>query len=174
MKKVLSVIIALVLSVGLMMSVSACGLFDNPPDGGEVDMTKYPEKLEQWSSQNILDYFTEAGVFTNKSYRYTQDHATYYSGTPINEGVGYMDDSGLITICIFTFDTSTEDEDVAALMDYIRQNKKMPDEFGGYIIDHMVGNLAFFYNFTVEEEVLEAMEAAYSKLVEALGVTPDF
>ena len=92
MKKFAAIILALVMALALV----ACGGGTNTPsEGGETkgaDLSKYPAKLSEWTAQQFNDYFTEEGVYTDESLVYIQDHATYYTGYPIDECGGYMDD----------------------------------------------------------------------------------
>lgn len=169
MKKVLAIFLALVMLLG----VSACGDAGNVSGGGnEIDMSAYPADLNEWSSQNFLDYFAEVGVFENEDWRYIQDHATYYAGTPINECAGYMDDEAIIMIGIFTIDSDSADAE--ELLSYIKEHKATTDELGAFPIDHMVGNVLFWYSETLDEDVYNAMDEAYNGLVSAMGLTPEF
>ena len=199
MKKVFAIILA----VAMILSMAACGnTTPTTTNGGENNQTgtpstpstgsgnnttvatdpteensilsKYPADINDWTSQNVLDYFTEVGVFTNAEWAFIQTHEEYYAGTPVDDCVSYMDYDGMVMICIFTFDPQNEDADVNAALESIRSTQTMPAEVGGVPVDHMVGNLAFFYSFTADEEVYNAFDAAYKELIAALGVTPDF
>lgn len=140
----------------------------------KVDISKYPSDINEWTSQDFIDYFTAAGVFTNKDWTWIQDHATYWSGTAIDEGCGYMDEEGEILICIYTFDTESKEADVPAYLDYVKENKKLGSEEGDFPLDHKVGNVVFSYVFTTDDDIYNAMDNAYNDLVDALGVTADF
>ena len=198
MKKLL----ALFLAVMMVLSLAACAdsgggdtgnpnsdagtQESNPAGGGESKepsgggaLSGYPADLNDWTGQNFIDYFTAAGVFTEGSGResWLQDHADYWPETPVSEAVGYWDDDGLILIMILTFDGSLPDttpEAASDMKDYIRGNKMLPEDFGSFPIDHLVGDVAFCYMLTTDDDVYNAMDAAYNDLVTAMGVTPDF
>lgn len=172
MKKVLVMVLALMMLFGL----AACGneAKDKTTEAAGIDMSKYPADINEWTSQNFLDYFAEAGVFTKSEWTYIQDHANYYVGTAVNECAGYMDDTGMIMISIFTFDPESTEVDVKAALESIRTNKTLPAELGSIPVDHMAGNVVFWYSMTTDEAAYNAMDAAYNELVKALGVTPDF
>lgn len=128
-----------------------------------------------WTSTDIVNYFTEAGVFTNEDWVYVQDHPTYYAGTAVHECAGYMDEEGLVMICVFNTDPNNgETLDVDAFLQGVRDTHALPEDLSSLPVDHMVGDLIFFYRFTADETVYNAFDAAYEQLVAALGVTPDF
>lgn len=169
MKKLL----ALILSLTMVLCLAACG-----EDGGakEVDMSKYPTDINEWTAQNFNDYFTDAGVYTNADWVYLQDHATYWagSGTAIDECGGYMDDAGMVNIAVFTIDPNSLEADATELINYLKENKCMPEDLMGFPVDHLVGNVIFWYGTTADEDVYAAFDKAYNDLIAALGVTPDF
>lgn len=149
-------------------------------DGGlDIDMSKYPATIEEWTGQNFVDYFTEAGVFKNSDGLETwmQDHE-YWTGMPVSECVGCWDDPGMFVVIITILtpdlpDSSQEQYD--EWMAGFRENKTCPDE-GVYLYpDHMIGNVIFEYETSIlDEELYGKMSTAYENLVSALGVTPDF
>lgn len=153
-----------------------------PADGdttGGVDLSAYPADLNDWTGQNFIDYFTAAGVFAEGPGResWLQDHVDYWPETPVSECAGYWDDDGLILIMIFTFDGSLPDttpEAASEMKNYIKENQALPEDYMGMPIDHLVGDVAFCYMLTTDDDVYNAMDAAYNDLVSAMGVTPDF
>ena len=176
-------LVAMLLAVVLVFSLAACsGSKDNTPNnGGEgsVDLSAYPSDINDWSAQNLIDYFTEAGVFTEASDResWLQDHPMYWSGTPFNECAGYWDDAGEILIMCWTFDETLSDttpEEVQAMKDYIIENHALTDEYMSMPVDHLVGNVAFSFTFTSDDDVYNAAEEAYTQLINGLGATPEF
>ena len=163
---------------GTQESAPAGGGESQEPSGG-VDLSAYPADLNDWTGQDFIDYFTAAGVFVEGNGRETwlQDHVDYWPGTPVSECAGYWDDDGLILIMIFTFDGSLPDttpEDANAWKGSIRENQMLPEDFGSFPVDHLVGDVAFCYMLTTDDDVYNAMDAAYNDLVSAMGVTPDF
>ena len=196
MKKLLAIVLALM----MVVSMAACST-TNPETGSTagngvspetnnttgntsdtgIDMSKYPADINDWTAQNIVDYFTEAGVFTKSEWTWVQDHETYWSGMPVYEACGYMDKEGTVAIMFFTFKSELPDcpaEDIAAFIEGIKTSD--PHMFPSYKdimpapVDHMIGNIALTYEYTFDEEVYAAMDAAYKQLVAALGVTPIF
>ncbi len=169
MKKLL----ALILSLTMVLCLAACG-----EDGGakEVDMSKYPTDINEWTAQNFNDYFTDAGVYTNADWVYIQDHATYWagSGTPVDECGGYQDDTGMIGIAVFTIDPNSLEADAEAFLQSVKDTKTFPTDYGSFPVDHLVGNVIFWYSATADEDVYAAADKAYNDLIAALGVTPEF
>lgn len=197
MKKLLAILLALALTLAL----AACGgegtgngdptdtpsdntpSDDTPTDGGSentgVDLSKYPQDLGSWSAQNLIDYFTEIGLFTEGSDResWFQDHANYWSDTPFNECSGYWDEAGLIQVMFFTFDDTLPDttpEDVQTEKEYIKANKMLSEDYSSMPIDHMVGNVAVSFTYTTDDDFYNKMEAAWTDLVKATGAKADF
>ena len=199
MKKLFAIALALV----MVLALAACSGSNNTPDPTEApkatgvpqateapEVTDAPEVTEDpkqsgglegypadpsdWTSEDIIRYFKEAGVFTNEDWIVVQDHPTYYPGFAINECVSYMDMDGLVSIGIFNTDPANGDADVDAFLAGVRETHAFPEDLGSVPMDHMIGDLLFWYSFTADEDVYNAMDAAYNKLVEDLGVTPDF
>ncbi len=167
MKKLLTVLLAAV----MVFAMAACG------GGGEkatVDMSKFPSDLNEWTAQDFNDYFEAAGCYTDKNLIYIQDHATYYAGTPYNECGGYMDEDGLYFTGVWTMNPDDSEGSVSEVIDYVRENKTLPEEFGSLPVDHLIGNFIFVWGLSSDEDFYNSMETAYNDLVEALGVTPDF
>ena len=198
MKKLL----ALILAMMMVLSLAACsdsgsgntgnpnsdpGTQESTPSGGGesqdpsggTDLSAYPAALNDWTGQNFIDYFTAAGVFTEGAGResWLQDHIDYWPETPVSECAGYWDDDSLILIMIFLFDGSLPDttpEAASEMKNYIKENKMLPEEYASFPVDHLVGDVAFCYMLTTDDDVYNAMDAAYNDLVAAMGVTPDF
>ncbi|MCH5317504.1 MAG: hypothetical protein J1E05_05960 [Eubacterium sp.] len=183
MKKVLAIALALI----MLFSFAACAQ-SNPNGGNEtpnnaqinaVDISKYPADINEWSGQNFIDYFKEAGVFVDEGDKETwlQDHAMYWPGTPVNECAGFWDDAGSIFVMLFILKEDLADstpEAYADMLNGIKENKKIDLEMQAMPIDHLLGNVAFCTSLTTDEDTYNAMEAAYNQLVSDLGVTPEF
>lgn len=139
-----------------------------------VDLSAYPSDINEWTTQNFNDYFTAAGVYTNADWVYVQDHATYYAGTPIDEACGYMDEEGMVNITVFLFDPNLAESGVQECIDHTKSDKEIALDEVTFAVDHMVGNVVFWYSQTLDEEVYNAMDAAYNNLIAGLGVTPEY
>lgn len=179
MKKILTLMLALVMA----LTLAACGGSGNDSKDGSgspgIDMNKYPAAIEDWTGQNFIDYFTEAGACTggNGFETWIQDHVNYWPGTPVNECAGWWDDEGttvmIVTLSADNVDTSQEQYD--EWINYFRENKSFPSEYMGIPVDHLAGNVAFLFETSIlDDAVYEKMSAAYQNLVDTLGVTPDF
>lgn len=170
-------LITLMLSLLLVLSLVACSTpsDDKKAEGdAAIDMSQYPADPYEWSGEDLVRYFKEAGVFTKEEYIFIQDHPTYYAGTAVNEAVSYMDDDGLIMICIFNTDPANGDADVDAFLAELRESHTMPEDLSSLPMDHMIGDLIFFYSYTADEEVYNAFDAACQQLAKDLGVEMDF
>lgn len=176
MKKVFSTLLAL----ALVLSLAACG-GSNGGSGGksDVDMSAYPADLGDWTGQNFIDYFTEAGAFTEADggNSWLQDHADYWPGTPVTECAGWWDDmNNMVTILLLSPDNADSgQEQYDEWMTAIRDTKALPGDYAALTVDHLIGNVAIQYETTVmDDEIYEKMNAAYQDLVKALGATPEF
>ena len=183
MKKLLMILCM----TAVLFSFTACSNADSAgktADNAEtvdVDMSKYPENLDEWSAQNFIDYFTETGLFTSGGgfETWIQDHATYWSETPVSECAGWWDEAGTeACVMILIFDGTLADTSEADLEEWktqIKDHKTLNDEYGATGIDHLVGNVAFSYSeMTLNDDILAQIEAEYNTLVERMGVTPEF
>lgn len=147
-----------------------------------VDMTKYPSDINEWTAKNFVDYFNEAVNFPKDCETWVQDHATYWAGQPIYEASGIWNTEGACDVAIMIFvckpdSPDTTPEKVEELKQAVRDAEDhmyVTEELMLGLIDHMVGNVMFTYSQTPNEEVLAEIDAAYNNLVKALGVTPDF
>lgn len=192
MKKALSIALAVL----MVLSLAACGKKTNNNESkpneskpGEsanadvieitIDMSQYPSKLEEWTGQNLIDYFKEAGVFKDGDgfETWSQEHAMYWDNTPINECVGCWDDTSVsIMIAILSADNAdTSEEQLNEWVTHIKEKKALPGDYSSFTVDHLVGNLIFSYEATVlDDEIYNKMTAAYNYLVKSMGVTPEF
>ena len=189
MKKVLAIVLAAI----MVMALAACSANtgkdgqDNTSDPAsstsdtvKVDMSKYPSNINEWTGQNFVDYFKEAGVFKDGDGAETwmQPHEMYWDSTPVNECVGCWDDAETYSIMIAILGPNNADsseEQYNEWMTSIKEKKACPGDYSAFTIDHRVGNVAFEYEATIlDDDVYNAMTAAYNYLVDSLGVTPEF
>lgn len=176
MKKVFSTLLALALA----LSLAACGGSGGKSGGGsDIDMSAYPSDINEWTGQNFIDYFTEAGVFgtADGGESWLQDHADYWPGTPVDDCAGWWDDmNNMIVITILKPDIAdSSQEQYDEWMTAIRDTKAFPGDYAALGADHLVGNVVFEFETTVmDDEIYEKMNTAYQDLVKALGVTPEF
>lgn len=174
MKKIIAMILALMLA----LSLAACGETNNTdgdPDsaGNTVSLEGYPTDINEWTTDDFVNYFTEAGVFTDSEALYISG-TDVWAGTALSGNVFYADSTGLCSINIYLFDEDNPAADVPAFLSYVRENHTFDESLYLQPVDHLVGTVAFTYSPTTDEEIFEAMDAAYNALVEGLGVTPDF
>ena len=186
MKKLLAVVLAVI----MVMSFAACSANTEKDNKAKtastssinVDMSKYPADFKDWTAQNLVDYFKEDVNFPSNCETWVQDHATYWAGLPVYEASGIWNVAGAgdvsIMFTVFNPDSSdTTPEDVEAVKQIIREDKNHDYTTDKLFLgpqDHMVGHVAFAYSDVLNEEVYNAVDAAYNYLVEAMGVTPDF
>lgn len=173
MKKFLAIVLALV----MMLSMAACTADEVTESTGDTQaniLSKYPTDINDWTSENFNDYFKEVGVYTDDQWIYVQDHATCYTGTAVDTCSGYMDDQGLYFTGVFIINPDSTEADGKAMLEHIRTNKTFPEELGNLPVDHLAGNVAFFYSFCTDEAFYNKFDAAVNQLFTDLGVTPDF
>lgn len=172
MKKLIAMVLALI----MMLSMAACTAGkSNETTGGQGDiLSKYPANINEWTSENFNEYFKEMGVYTDDKWAYVQDHENYYAGTAVDTCSGYMDDMGLYFTAVFIINPDSTEADGKAMLEHIRANKSFPEELNSLPVDHLAGNVAFFYSFSTDEEFYNKFDAAVKQLFEKLGVTPDF
>ena len=169
--------VAIILATMTMLALAACGGSSTPAGEGEnkgADLSKYPPKLSEWTATQFNQYFTEEGVYTNDKYVYLQDHINYYSGYPIFECGGYMDDEGLYFTGVWTMNKDDSEGSVSEMLDYVRENHTFDESMNSLPVDHLVDNVIFLYSFSQDEAFFNSFEAAYNKLVTELNLTPDF
>ena len=140
----------------------------------DVDLSDYPEDLSEWSAAQLNQYFVDAGVFTQTDWVYEQDHATYYAGTPIGEGAGYMDDSGEVDIMILTLADESVESGVDEFRTYVAENHETGEDYASIPVEHMASDVLFISSYNQDEEVQAKFEAAYEHLISGLNITPDF
>jgi hypothetical protein len=172
MKKLIAMVLALI----MMLSMAACtaGKTNETTDDQADIFSKYPADINEWTSENFNAYFKDMGVYTDDKWAYVQDHETYYAGTPVDTCSGYMDDTGLYFTAVFIVNPDSTEGDGKAMLEHIRTNKSFPEELNNLPVDHLAGNVAFFYSFSSDEEFYNKFDAAVKQLFEKLGVTPDF
>lgn len=176
MKKFLPKFMTVALIVAMTMCFAACGSKDgDKAEGASVDMSAFPKDINEWTTEDFNKYYTDAGVYTDESLVYVQDHATYFAGMEINEGCGYMDDDANYYVAIFTFDPENGEGDVKGFLDKTRENKAlMFDDGEPFPVDHMAGNVTFSYGLSLDQDFSDDMEKATQDLFKALDITPDF
>ncbi len=188
MKKALSLIIVLLIVFSFVAcsngGTSNADNADNSNNANvsadikKVDLSAYPADINAWSAEDFNNYFLAAGVYKDDNNLYVQDHATYWagSGIPVDEGSGYMDDSGAYFTEVFIIDPNSAEGDAASFLARVREIKALDFGEGGDAlpIDHLVGNVAFCYGLSTDEDFYNKMEAAYQQLVADLGVKADF
>lgn len=180
MKKILAVILAL----GMVLGLAACGEGSGKGDasgGGDTDMSKYPAKLEEWTGQNFLDYFTDAGIFydkENEAETWLQNHAEYWPETPVKECAGWWTDDGMAMVMIFVMgsdEADTSEEQLAEWRESMKNTKGLPGEFAasGVTVDDLSGNVAISYGGVLDEQLYSNVEAAWKGLLEKLGAASE-
>lgn len=190
-------VLVMLLTVVMIFSFTACGNTTKPDSSnnaasgssadraeiGSVDWSKYPADFNDWTAQNLADYFMEAVDFPDDCESWVQDHAEYWANMPIYECSGIWNADGADDVCavFFTFkpdNPDTKPEEVEAVKKKIREDKNH-DYTTEHIFlgpqDHMIGNISFSYGTTTSnEKVYNDIEAAYNNLVQEKGLTPDF
>lgn len=176
MKKLL----AMVLAVTMLFSLTACGSKDNGKDNGkkqEVDMSAYPTDINEWSVDNLMDYFTKAGLFEKEDWKYVQNEDDCVPAeTGISKIGSYMsdDENGNETVFLFWFDPNASESKVKEQFDFIKENKTFDSAFDMQPVDHVIGNFAVSYSLSLDEDFYQEADDAYKKLVEELKITPEF
>ena len=135
-----------------------------------------------WSGQDYIDYFTEAGLFTDREGYETwiQSHEDYWPGTPVRECAGWWDLAGdEVCVLIVLLDPELEDiseEEYEEWMTEIREERELPGSYAMLgTVDHLAGNTAFCYtDTTLDEESLEKVEEAFAGFFRDAGITPEF
>ncbi len=171
---------ALVLAMLMVLSLVACGGKTNYGETKEVDMSKYPADINEWTEKQLLAYFTEAVPALESCESWYQPHEIYWAGYPLNNCAGTWNDDGSIQIECRTFGVNNADTTPEEIEAWKQQFRDDPNH--GYVTEdllltansHMVGNVLINYEYTSNEAVYDALEAAWENLVAALNLTPDF
>lgn len=186
MKKIAAIFFACL----MLITFVACGTQNGENSGKtpeskdgatlDIDMSKYPADINDWTGKNFTDYFTEAGVFYdgNGAEIWFQNHADYYPETPVDECVGWWTDDGTASVMVILMKKELADsneEQYNEWMTSFKTSKAAPGDYNLMTVDHLVGNVAFEYEKTIlDDTVYNKMEAAYQNLLSALNVTPEF
>lgn len=153
------------------------------PAGSGVDYSVFPERFEDWSAGDFLDYFRETVEFPADCEYWLQDHENYWAGLPVYESCGVWNVSGANDVClmVFVLDPKCPDttpEAVKSLREAVLSdpghNYDKDDLFLGKQ-DHMAGNFMFSYgSATADAEVRADIEAAYTDLLTHYGAEGEF
>jgi predicted small lipoprotein YifL len=177
-------IISLLMAAALVLSLAACGgsttktAEDTPEEdtSSTVDLSAYPDSLDEWTSQNFIDYFQSYGLFTDGDgfETWTQDHATYWPGTPVDECVGWWndDDTVMVMICMLSADSADTDEDqLNEWLTSAQEDNTFPGEYATVPVDYVVGHVTFTFESTIlDDDIYTAFSEAYENLVSSVGV----
>ena len=202
MKKVL----ALLLVLAMMLSFAACtetndgndkntGDGTNAPvntgdnggenkgDGNAAGIEGYPADFNEWTAEDVLNYFVEKVNFPSDTETWVQNHEEYWANYPVWEVSGAWNANGaddfMVMFTVFNPDApDTTSDEVEAVKQAIKDDPThnyTTDEIFLGVQDHMIGNVAFSYGlYILDENLYNEMEAAYNELVAAMGLTPDF
>ncbi len=179
MKKIMKVVLATFLLVCFAGCNKESDGKNDDENSTDVDMSKYLAEISEWSGQNFVDYFTDAGVFSNDNGYETwiQDHTSYWPDTPVNECAGWWNKEGTdrVMILIMKSDNAdTSEEQMNEWIKSIKENHTLPGEYASLPVDHLVGNVAFSFETSILDDAnYEAFNNAYQQLLTALNVTPD-
>lgn len=149
--------------------------------GGESGAIEgYPASLDEWTGQQFVDYFKSVGVFKDGGGEETwvQDHS-YWAGTPVSECAGFWDEEGFKMVMIFVMkgDLADSSEDALNEAKSAMKEKKIyqpTEDWNPMNVDHLVGNVAFSFSDSIDEEFAEEMEKAYNELITKMGAAADF
>lgn len=185
MKKVLAIILAAVMAV----SFAACSANGGSNEGAQnepaantaavnkVDLSAYPADINEWTVDNLMDYFTKAGCFKNEDWKYVQNEEECEPATLGLSKVGsYMsdDEDGNEVVFLFWFDPAASQAKVKEQFEYIKANKTFDEAFDMQPVDHVIGNFGVSYSLSIDDEFYNSMDAAYNQLVTDMGLTPAF
>ena len=186
MKKLLALTLAAVMTFSLVGCGSSSENSESKDSAGsgnassessslkDADLANYPENFDEWTGQDILDYFTEIGVFTNEEWAYLQT-GEETAGTGFAECASYMSmDDDSVYICIFYFDPNASD---ASLGEEHKQsiidNGCLSGELSDFVVDHLVGNFAFSYSLCEDDGTYDLMDEGFEKLCDDMNLTPE-
>lgn len=162
--------------LSLIMVVTLVGCSSGDSQKGSVDLSKYPQKFEEWKTSDLMKYFEEKGVFTNKDWEYVQNQKDPNNPSPkeITEIGSYMDNDGLVTIFIYYFDVNGS-QDVKKGYEVLKEKKKFRASDWDYDLtaSHMVGQFGF-NNLCTNQEVSQKFEKAFEDLCKDMNVTKDY
>jgi len=143
-----------------------------------IDLSGYPDKFEEWTTADVMKYFEDKGLFTDKDGQVIQT-ATYpdYNPAPpeATELGSYMpSDNELVCIMILYFDPNTTDEKVKAGFDKAKADKNL-NLYGEMTMNmtHMIGQFAFIIECG-DPEFESKFEEAIEDLCKDMSVTKDY
>lgn len=142
-----------------------------------IDFNAYPADINEWTIDDIMDYFTKAGVFENDKWKYIKDEAECNAEVyGFNREGSYMSDdqNGSATVFIYYFAPDASSDKVKKQFEYIKANKTFDEAFDMQPVDHVFGNFAISYSLSLDSGFYEKVDKAYNVLVDSLGINADF
>lgn len=159
---------------GLLALVMAC-TFAACSDKTTIDMKDFPEKFEDWTTQDVIDYMAAKEVFTEKDYIYIQvrnDEINPVADSMTELG-SYMDNEGMMCSMIYYWNVE-ENELVKSEYEYAKENKEARMVYTAYDesipmpCTHMIGQFGF-YDMSADLEFAEKFEQAIKDLAADTG-----
>ena len=174
-------LVALFLAVIMVVSLAACSVDltkgkdekDQEENGtGEVDMSKFPADLEDWSDEDMNNYFIAKGIYENQDWVYVQPKDMWVD-TPVAGASGYQATDNSMT-AVITVLRITDEGAEEMIKEITESDPHTSTILNGLALDAMVGPFAFCYSFSLSEDVKTAMKEGITDLAEAMNVTPAF
>lgn len=167
---------AIFLCLLTVLSLTACSGGDVSADIKKVDLSGYPEDFSDWTLENVMQYFTDAGVFAEESWKYVAEPSELGLDNVSRAGSYMSKDDESVTMLVYSFETADNSSVVAEHLAYVKDNKTMFDDdtWSAEEIDHLFGNFAIHYSLSSDETFKSSCEAAYEQLIADMSVTPEF
>ena len=147
----------------------------------QVDMSSYPSDIQEWTSENFIEYFDKQGILpiSEDLPPGVGSHADEWGGTPIHESIIWSfteDDPGSFAILVYKDAGDVSEEEMEYWKNCIDTDRTMPYEYATFgKVDHLVGNVGFLYSgLALNDELAETIEDAYQQFLKDTGFTPEF
>lgn len=169
MKKTIALFL---ISVMAVLTVAGCSTNET---SGEKN-ADLPSDFSAWTDAEIVDYMKAEGVFTQEDWIDIQTEADE-APVGITKLISYIDDYGDADIMIVWLETDGPTARTEEIYNEIKTTHNYIMTEAGNVpcpFNALFGRFAILYSFSLDDSLVEKMEAALDKLISEYGVKPDF
>lgn len=165
--------IAFLLMLVMILTMAGCSIGGTSSDGSNVDL---PSDFSTWTDAEMISYMKAEGVFTHDDWIDIQVESDE-APVGITRLISYIDDYGDADIMIVWLKTDSPTARTEEIFNEIKTTHNYIMTEAGNVpcpFNALFGRFAILYSFSLDDSLVEKMEAALDKLTSEYGVTPDF